>query len=317
MPGFLGTHRGALALLVASIVVGGLLEWAVTLRERAATVPPGTAAKVQLALGTLAEVTLTRTTGSAPEDRGTKRLIVVSAAAALLLGVLAARRVPSLELPGAGWAWFALGLALVWAGFGLRIWAIVTLGRFFRRVVVVQEDHAVVRTGPYRLVRHRSYALVRTHPRGRVRSADGMTDDVRELSRDDVLDMLLDSFAPSEALLLHLARNYANPEVRSHWDRLLKTEAATMTADEARHLVGVTSDDLLDRYLDRLAAGSYGEFGDDATVRIVAAMRRDHVMTAFLERGKTEAVEEAEYREFEQLVRRNRPLPDEPQEPPA
>jgi len=157
MPGFLGTHTGALAVLVASIVAGGLLEWIVTLRERAATAQPGTAGHARLALGTLAEVTLTRTSGDAPEDRGTKRILVVSAAAALLLGVLAARRAPSLELPGSGWAWFALGLALVWAGFGLRIWAIATLGRFFRRVVVVQDEHVVVQTGPYRLIRHPAY----------------------------------------------------------------------------------------------------------------------------------------------------------------
>jgi len=158
MPGFLGAHKGALAILVASIVAGGVLEWIVTLRERAATARPGAAAYARLALGTLTEVTLTRTSGSAPEDRGTKRLIVVSAAAALLLGVLAARRVPSLDLPGAGWGWFTLGLVLVWAGFGLRIWAIVTLGRFFRRVVVVQAEHVVVRSGPYRYVRHPAYA---------------------------------------------------------------------------------------------------------------------------------------------------------------
>ncbi len=158
MPGFLGSHTGALAVLAASIVAGGLLEWLVTLRERAGTSGQGAPAYARLALGTLAEVTLTRTSGSAPEDRGTKRLIVVSAAAALLLGALAARRVPSLELPGLGWGWFALGLALVWAGFGLRIWAIATLGRFFRRVVVVQEEHVVVRTGPYRLIRHPAYA---------------------------------------------------------------------------------------------------------------------------------------------------------------
>jgi len=157
MPGFLGTHKAALAVLVASIVAGGLLEWLVTLRERVATTQPGPVGYARLALGTLAEVMLTRTSGSAPEDRGTKRILVLSAAAALLLGVLAARRVPSLELPGSGWAWFALGLALVWAGFGLRIWAIATLGRFFRRVVVVQEEHEVVRTGPYRLIRHPAY----------------------------------------------------------------------------------------------------------------------------------------------------------------
>ena len=32
------------------------------------------------------------------------------------------------------------------------------LGRFFQLVLVVQEQHAVVRSGPYRLLRHPSYA---------------------------------------------------------------------------------------------------------------------------------------------------------------
>jgi protein-S-isoprenylcysteine O-methyltransferase Ste14 len=161
VPGFLGTHPVALGVLAASLVAGALVEWAVTLREHASTTlppSPGAVAYARLALATLGDVTLTRTSGSAPEDRGTKRLIVGSAAGAIVLGALAARRVPSLELPGSGWAWFALGLLLVWVGLALRIWAIVTLGRFFRRVVVVQEQHAVVRSGPYRLVRHPAYA---------------------------------------------------------------------------------------------------------------------------------------------------------------
>jgi protein-S-isoprenylcysteine O-methyltransferase Ste14 len=46
----------------------------------------------------------------------------------------------------------------MWLGIGLRIWAIVVLGRFFRRVVVIQEGHRVVSDGPYRLVRHPAYA---------------------------------------------------------------------------------------------------------------------------------------------------------------
>ncbi len=106
-------------------VVGALLEWAATLRERARTALPdggGAVTYARLAVSTLGEVTLTRPEGSAA-DRGTKRLIVVSVASALLLSVLAARRVPSLELPGGGWGWYAIGLALVWAGLGLRIWA--------------------------------------------------------------------------------------------------------------------------------------------------------------------------------------------------
>lgn len=39
----------------------------------------------------------------------------------------------------------------------LRVWAIVTLGRLFKFVVVIQDGHRVVTSGPYRLLRHPSY----------------------------------------------------------------------------------------------------------------------------------------------------------------
>ena len=64
-----------------------------------------------------------------------------------------------------GWARFAafrlpiflIGLALVWGGIALRLWAVLTLGRFFRTTVIVQDEHRLVETGPYRLLRHPSY----------------------------------------------------------------------------------------------------------------------------------------------------------------
>ncbi|MHB8719012.1 MAG: methyltransferase family protein [Candidatus Dormibacteria bacterium] len=52
----------------------------------------------------------------------------------------------------------AAGIACMWAGLLLRLWAVLTLGRFFRLVVLVQEGHHVVDRGPYRLLRHPSYA---------------------------------------------------------------------------------------------------------------------------------------------------------------
>lgn len=51
----------------------------------------------------------------------------------------------------------ALVLLVVWAGTALRLWSIVTLGRFFRGTVHVQRDHQIVRSGPYRWVRHPAY----------------------------------------------------------------------------------------------------------------------------------------------------------------
>jgi protein-S-isoprenylcysteine O-methyltransferase len=53
---------------------------------------------------------------------------------------------------------FWAGLALMWSGMGLRLWAITTLGRFFRTTVVVQDQHQLIRSGPYRLLRHPSYS---------------------------------------------------------------------------------------------------------------------------------------------------------------
>jgi len=52
---------------------------------------------------------------------------------------------------------FLVGLALVWAGIALRLWAVLVLGRFFRTIVVVQDEHRLVTKGPYRLLRHPSY----------------------------------------------------------------------------------------------------------------------------------------------------------------
>jgi protein-S-isoprenylcysteine O-methyltransferase Ste14 len=54
---------------------------------------------------------------------------------------------------------FALIVLLVaWAGIALRLWAIITLGRFFRGTVNIQQHHQVVTSGPYRWVRHPSYS---------------------------------------------------------------------------------------------------------------------------------------------------------------
>jgi protein-S-isoprenylcysteine O-methyltransferase Ste14 len=59
---------------------------------------------------------------------------------------------------GGGWAPVAVGVAVIAVGVALRTWAIVTLGRLFKFVVVIQDGHQVVASGPYRLLRHPSYA---------------------------------------------------------------------------------------------------------------------------------------------------------------
>jgi protein-S-isoprenylcysteine O-methyltransferase Ste14 len=82
-------------------------------------------------------------------------LVVAAVAAGVNLGFRAAH--VQAAVFGGGWAPVATGLIVLAAGVTLRTWAILTLGRLFKFVVVIQEDHRVVATGPYRLLRHPSY----------------------------------------------------------------------------------------------------------------------------------------------------------------
>ena len=147
----------------AGVVVGVtlaaavLVEWGVTLRERMAG-ERRLRARASLAVRTLREVALFRTGERPAEDRNTKRLLVGGVGAGLVVAVLVQRALPGLAFSTTGWVPTAIGVAVMWAGILLRAWAIVTLGRFFRRDVQVAADQVVVRAGPYAAIRHPSYA---------------------------------------------------------------------------------------------------------------------------------------------------------------
>jgi protein-S-isoprenylcysteine O-methyltransferase Ste14 len=80
---------------------------------------------------------------------------VLTLAAMAGAGVTAELRVA--PLGGNPWVWVAAGVGLLWAGFAFRMWAVLSLGRFFQLTVVVQDDHRIVEGGPYRWVRHPGY----------------------------------------------------------------------------------------------------------------------------------------------------------------
>jgi protein-S-isoprenylcysteine O-methyltransferase len=90
------------------------------------------------------------------EDRGTAAQILwtvyLTQAAALLELVWRGRVVLPLDLI----TWIALGAML--AGLALRTWAVVLLGPWFTWHVTVQTGQQLVSRGPYRLIRHPSYA---------------------------------------------------------------------------------------------------------------------------------------------------------------
>lgn len=51
-----------------------------------------------------------------------------------------------------------LGAVMVAAGLGFAAWARAHLGRNWSGIVAVKEDHALIRSGPYRIVRHPIYS---------------------------------------------------------------------------------------------------------------------------------------------------------------
>jgi protein-S-isoprenylcysteine O-methyltransferase Ste14 len=111
-------------------------------------------------LGSLAESLLLtrRRDGAVPQDRSTKWIIVLASRVGLLAALLIALFVPGLRAYANDWWTLGLGVAIVLAGVALRAWAIVTLGRYFRREVTIEPGQALVRRGPYRLLRHPSYS---------------------------------------------------------------------------------------------------------------------------------------------------------------
>ncbi|MEK6225843.1 MAG: isoprenylcysteine carboxylmethyltransferase family protein [Chloroflexota bacterium] len=74
--------------------------------------------------------------------------------------VIAARPGPELDvLDPLRW----VGLALVVLGVGFALWAIAALGRHYDLELEIHRDHELVRTGPYRFVRHPIYTGLGLH----------------------------------------------------------------------------------------------------------------------------------------------------------
>jgi len=90
------------------------------------------------------------------QDGGSIAVLLVCVGVAFVAAVRIAR-LPFGALPGPPEAQLACGLVVMWAGLALRAWSIHHLGGLFRAIVVIQPDHRLVTTGPYRYLRHPSY----------------------------------------------------------------------------------------------------------------------------------------------------------------
>jgi protein-S-isoprenylcysteine O-methyltransferase Ste14 len=137
VPVFLETNAAAAALVGVSAVTYAGLEWRLAARRRRGP--------------------QRRALAGGNADRGTKHIVMAGMFTGFALGWPAAALLPSLAFPGNGWIYVAIGLAVFWAGVALRLRSIAVLGRFFRLDVVIQEGHRLVRSGPYRRLRHPAY----------------------------------------------------------------------------------------------------------------------------------------------------------------
>lgn len=93
---------------------------------------------------------------SVDADDSSLRLLWITIVLAVAAGVFASYRLPRAAFGGAAIVWigcavFALGLALRW-------YSIVYLGRYFTVNVAIHSRHEIIDTGPYRRIRHPSYA---------------------------------------------------------------------------------------------------------------------------------------------------------------
>jgi protein-S-isoprenylcysteine O-methyltransferase Ste14 len=82
------------------------------------------------------------------------RLIV--GVGAVVAGVLPGVALSATIRPAALADW--IGLVLFWGGISLRLWSFRTLGRYFTFIVQTSGDQPVITDGPYRVIRHPSYA---------------------------------------------------------------------------------------------------------------------------------------------------------------
>jgi protein-S-isoprenylcysteine O-methyltransferase Ste14 len=90
-------------------------------------------------------------------DKGSRLYIRIAAVVGVVGAIVLTRNISSARVsPDVAW----VGLVLFWCGLALRYWSFRTLGRYFTFTVQTSADQPVITDGPYRFVRHPSYAAI-------------------------------------------------------------------------------------------------------------------------------------------------------------
>ena len=140
MPLLVDQHAGDRTVIYGTLAAGILAELVATYLSRGSV-------REAFAIGR----------GHSPADRGTKQVLILAMVAGVFGAALIAKSSPGLRAGANTWRTLVIGTGIVWAGIGLRVWAVWALGRFFRREVTIEVGHTVVESGPYRWVRHPAY----------------------------------------------------------------------------------------------------------------------------------------------------------------
>ena len=106
----------------------------------------------------VSELFLTRRSGAnaTSRDRGSLPLLIIVQWGSIFLGIFVAFHFsvgffPDLDVVR------MCGIGVFIAGYALRVYSILYLGKFFTINVAIAADHRVIDTGPYRFIRHPSY----------------------------------------------------------------------------------------------------------------------------------------------------------------
>jgi protein-S-isoprenylcysteine O-methyltransferase Ste14 len=90
-------------------------------------------------------------------DRGTRLVVALFLGATFAIASFVRIRVPALDVP-APEVFAVVGVVVVGIGLAVRVWAVLALGGSFSTFVQVDAEQPVVTNGPYRWIRHPSYA---------------------------------------------------------------------------------------------------------------------------------------------------------------
>ncbi len=100
---------------------------------------------------------LHRRAGSTHADRGSQFVVRIGVGLGVLGAIASVHVVPAAKIEPEALA-ACLGLLVLWCGVVLRLWCFHTLGTYFTFTVQTSSDQPIITSGPYRVLRHPSYA---------------------------------------------------------------------------------------------------------------------------------------------------------------